>query len=496
MADSAKTELLINAGVYETRLAVIEDGVLQEVHIERSHCQGLVGNIYKGVVVRVLPGMQAAFVDIGLERAGFIHVGEVMPFRDPDAQAIDFSSPDADIRKWLKEGQEILVQVLKDPLGAKGARLTTHLSVAARFLVYMPDLNYIGVSVRLEDEAERERLQKLVGEILKVEQPCGYIIRTVAEGASAKELGSDMTFLQKIWQTISDKASQSTAPAIIHEDLPLYKRAIRDMVNDNVERVRIDDESVYDELIEFSRCFMSGIEDKLTFYQNPMSIFDMYGVESDLQNALERRVPLKSGGYLVIDQTEAMTTIDVNTGGYVGSLNLEETAFKTNLEAAQVIAHQVRLRNLGGIIILDFIDMTDEAHKQQLIETLERVLAHDHARTHVSDISPLGLVQMTRKRTQESLQQQLCEACPTCGGRGMVKSLEALCNEMMRDLVRQSRTYENASGFIVIAHYDLVHWLSNEESQRLAELEACLNKPLRLKGDTMMPREQYDVVLM
>ena len=459
MADSAKTELLINAGTYETRLAVIEDGVLQEVHIERPHAQGLVGNIYKGVVSRVLPGMQAAFVNIGLERAGFIHVAEVMPFRGPEDEVIDFSSADADIRKWLKEGQEILVQVLKDPLGTKGARLTTHLSVAARFLVYMPDLNHIGVSVRLEDEAERERLQTLVSEILKVEQPRGYIIRTVAEGVSDKALRRDMIFLQKIWQAISDKTHQTQAPGIIHEDLPLYKRAIRDMVNDHVERIRIDDQVVYNELIEFSRCFTSDIDEKITFYQNPMSIFDMYGVETELQNALERRVPLKSGGYLVIDQTEAMTTIDVNTGGYVGSLNLEETIFKTNLEAAQAIARQVRLRNLGGMIILDFIDMTDEAHKQQLIETLERVLANDHARTHISDISSLGLVQMTRKRTQESLQQQLCEICPTCSGRGMVKNLETLCNEMLRDLVRESRTYENASGFIVIAHYDLVDWV-------------------------------------
>ena len=495
MSDSVKTELLMNIAPEETRLAVIEDGVLQEVHIERQHRRGIVGNIYKGKVVRVLPGMQAAFVDIGLERAGFLHVSDVMPFRDADEEAIDFNAPEADVRKWLREGQEILVQVIKDPLGSKGARLTTHLSVAARYLVYMPDLKHIGVSVRLANEGERERLQKIVADILGDKDASGYIIRTVAEGVSDKELSRDMAFLNKLWQTISESIINVKAPGIVHEDLPLYKRAIRDMVNDDVERVRIDSAAAYNELLEFADTFIPDLDAKLRHYVNPMPVFDMYGVEAELQAALERRVDLKSGGYLVIDQTEAMTTVDINTGAYVGNSNLEETIYKTNLEAVQTIGRQLRLRNLGGIIIIDFIDMNDSAHQEKVIATLERVFAKDHARTNISDISPLGLVQITRKRTQESLQQQLCEPCPSCAGRGMVKTIETVCNEIFREVMREARTYEDARGFMVIASRGVADWLLIDEPQRLGELEANLGKPIKVRAEASLPREQYDIVL-
>ena len=382
----------MNVMPHETRLAVIEDGVLQEIHIERPHARGIMGNIYKGKVVKVLPGMQAAFVDIGLERAGFLHISDVIPLRadfDPDTK----DTPDAvgDVSQWLTEGQTLLVQVSKDPLGTKGARLTAHLSIAARYLVMMPDLRHIGVSVRLGDEAERDRLTEQLAQVLSQKQASGYIIRTVAEGATKDDLAGDVLFLNRLWAAINEKAKKVKAPGIVHEDMPLYKRAIRDMVNNNVEKIRIDSKEVLNRLKTFIRDFVPQMKSKLSHYVGEMPIFDMYGVENELQRTLDRRVMLKSGGYLVIDQTEAMTTIDINTGTYVGAHNLEETIFKTNLEAAQTIGRQLRLRNLGGIIIIDFIDMQEDEHKQQLQATLEKVLMRDHARTNISEISNLGL---------------------------------------------------------------------------------------------------------
>jgi len=496
MSYAVKSELLVNVSPFEIRLAIMEDGLLQEVHIERPHSRGLVGNIYKGKVARVLPGMQAAFVDIGLERAGFLHVSDVMPLRKLDEEPIESTHPDTDVKKWLHEGQEVLVQVLKDPLGTKGARLTTHLSLASRYLVYMPDLLHVGVSVRLENEKERERLQALLSKALKSKEPQGYIIRTVAEGATEAELTKDIAFLTKWWDAISQQAKKAKAPSLVHEDLPLIKRCIRDMVNENVEKLRVDSPTAFQELEKFVKEFVPDVLDKLSLYDGQQPIFDMYNVEAELEKALERNVALKSGGYLIIDQTEAMTTVDVNTGGFVGTSNLEETIFKTNLEAAQAIGRQLRLRNLGGIIILDFIDMNDQEHKQQLMSTLEKVLAQDHARTNISEISSLGLVQMTRKRTQESLSQQLCETCPHCEGRAVVKTVETLCYEIFREILREAKAYEDAAGFMVLAADELVDWLLNESPQWLGELEASLNRPIKLKRDANYSREQYDIVLL
>ncbi|MDF2940770.1 MAG: ribonuclease, Rne/Rng family [Gammaproteobacteria bacterium] len=496
MMHSIKTEILINISPRETRVAIIENGLLQEVHVERANLRGIVGNVYKAKVVRVLPGMQAAFVDIGLYRAGFLHVSDVMPFRKEEEGTIDFNSSEADVRNWLHEGQELLVQVVKDPLGTKGARLTTHLSVASRYLVYMPDLHHIGVSMRLENEQERTRLQTLMAKILNTQEPRGYIIRTVAEGISDEALAHDMVFLEKLWQSIKEKAGQVQAPGIVYEDLPLVKRSMRDMVNHTVEKVRVDSLPTYENLLEFVKEFVPGVAEKLEFFAGEMPIFEMYGVESELQKALKRKVPLKSGGYLVIDQTEAMTTIDVNTGAYVGNLNLEETIFKTNLEAVQVIGRQLRLRNLGGIIILDFIDMTEEDHKQQLLSALEKVLARDHAKTSISSLSELGLVQMTRKRTQESLAQQLCEICPECEGRGSVKTAQTISYEIFREIVRESKFYDTAQGFLILASDAIIDWMMDEESQALGELETSLGRPIRLKVEPSYIREQYDIVLI
>lgn len=496
MIPSVKTELLINVAPREVRVAVIENGLLQEVHVERPNRRGLVGNIYKGKVVRVLPGMQAAFVEIGLERAGFLHVSDVMPLKRDETEVVDLNTPEADVRRWLYEGQELLVQVIKDPMGTKGARLTTHLSVAARYLVYMPDLQHIGISVRLENEEERVRLQHVMEQILKTDHPHGYIIRTVADGVPGEALAADMQFLDKLWQSVREKAQSVKAPAPVYEDLPLVKRALRDMVNDLVEKIRIDSPLVFEDLYAFSDEFVPGVCSKLELYHGETPIFDMYGVEEELQKALKRHVTLKSGGHLVIDQTEAMTTIDVNTGAYVGSLNLEETIFKTNLEAAQIIGRQLRLRNLGGIIIIDFIDMMEQEHKEQLLATLEKVLARDYARTHVSEISPLGLVQMTRKRTQESLAHQLCEECPHCEGRGKLKTIETVCYEIFREVLRESKVYDAAEGFLVMAAEPVVDWLMNEESQALGELEASLGRPIRLKVEPNYGQEQYDIILL
>ena len=493
---NVKTEILINISSQETRVAILEDGLIHELYFERPTMRGIVGNIYKGKVVRVLPGMQAAFVDIGLERAGFLHVSDVMPFTPLEEEALDLNTPEADVRKWLYEGQNILVQVTKDPLGSKGARLTSHLSIAARYLVYMPDLNHIGISLRLVDDAERERLHNIMKKILKDDDPKQYIIRTVADGVTKKALKEDKIFLDKMWAKINKDAEKARAPKLIFEDLPLVKRVMRDVVTEIVQKVHIDSKSVHKNLKSFAKSFIPDIEHKLELYESATSLFEMYSIEKDIQNSLKRTVPLQSGGYLVIDQTEAMNTIDVNTGGFIGTDNLEETIFKTNLEAAYALGRQIRLRNLGGIIIIDFIDMKKEEHKQQLAETLDNVLERDYAKNRVSEISSLGLVQMTRKRTHESIVQQLCERCSECEGRGMVKTVRTLSYEIFRDLIRSAKAFEKSRGFCVIASPTTVQWLIEEASEALAEIEATIARPIKLKSEPNFLKEQYDIVLI
>ncbi len=484
-------EILVNVTPQETRVAVVENGVLQEVLIERARARGLVGSLYKGVVCRVLPGMQAAFVDIGLERAAFLHASDI------SAREVEGVSPEGRrneaITQLLRDGQEVLVQVIKDPLGTKGARLTTHITIPSRYLVFMPDATNVGVSQKIESESERARLKDIVLAQANGEAQ-GFIVRTAAEGASAEALIADVQFLRKLWLSIRDRARTAPPGSIVHEDLPLVLRVLRDFVGSEVEKVRIDSRETHQRVAQFSENFIPEVCDRLEYYPGERPVFDLYGVEDEIQKALERKVQLKSGGYLIIDQTEAMTTIDVNTGAYVGHRNLEETIFKTNLEAAQAIARQLRLRNLGGIIIIDFIDMLDEEHKRQVLRALEKSLERDHARSHLSEVSSLGLVQMTRKRTRESLEHVLCTTCPTCSGRGSLKTPETVCYEIFREILREARQFDSQQ-LLVLAAQEVIDLLLDEESTSLAELESFIGKPIKLQVEALYTQEQYDVVL-
>ncbi|MFA7095243.1 MAG: ribonuclease G [Gammaproteobacteria bacterium] len=488
-------EILMNVTPRETRVAVVENGVLQEVFIERARRCGLVGNIYKGRVSRVLPGMQAAFVDIGLDRAAFLHASDIATLH-VDGRPVEKRKTEPVITELVREGQEILVQVIKDPLGSKGARLTTYITIPSRYLVLMPDNDNIGVSQKIEDEAERQRLKDIVAALVaEVGGEYGYIVRTAAEGVTAEALHADMLFLDKLWASIRERANAVGVGNIVHEDLPLVLRTLRDFVGADVEKVRVDSRETYQKLLRFAQKFIPEMAPRIEYYPGGRPIFDLYGVEDEIQKALERKVQLKSGGYLIIDQTEAMTTIDVNTGAYVGHRNLEETIFKTNLEAAQAIARQLRLRNLGGIIIIDFIDMSKEEHKHQVLKALEKSLEKDHAKSTISQVSALGLVEMTRKRTRESLEHVLCAPCPTCGGRGSLKTPETVCYEIFREILREARQFE-AQKLLVLASQEVVDLLLDEESTSLAELEEFIGKHIKFQVETQYTQEQYDVVLM
>lgn len=480
-------EILINITPMESRVAVVENGVLQEVHVERTQRRGIVGNIYKGRVVRVLPGMQAAFVDIGLERAAFIHAAEIS---NREGSAVE------SISALVHEGQALVVQVTKDPIGTKGARLTTHLSIPSRYLVYMPRTSHVGISLRIEDEVERERLKKVVADCVAaegIEGQGGFILRTAAEGAGEDEILADIRYLRRLWDQIAAQIQTVGAPSVIYEDLSLAIRTLRDLVNPRIEKIRIDSRENFQKITSFVEELMPEISDRLEHYPGERPIFDLYGVEDEIQKALERKVLLKSGGYLIVDPTEAMTTIDVNTGAFVGHRNLEETIFKTNLEAATAIARQLRLRNLGGIIIIDFIDMEDEEHRRQVLRTLEK--QRDHAKTNIIGITELGLVQMTRKRTRESLVQILCEPCPCCQGRGMLKTAETTCYEIFREILREARAYQ-ADSYLVLANQKVVDRLLDEESGNVADLEAFIGRTIKFQVEAMYSQEQYDVVLL
>jgi ribonuclease G len=491
-------EILINISPREARAALVENGVLQEIFLERANKRGLISNIYKGRVSRVLPGMQAAFVDIGLERTAFLHASDIVhpavgENGSPDLPVDEGRTPD--IQTLVSEGSEILVQVLKDPLGTKGARLTTFITIPSRYLVYMPKGRGIGISARIEDEAERQRLREAANLFVRLDEPGGYIVRTAAEGATPDALRADMMFLQKLWSVLSEKAAGTRPGNLVHEDLPLPVRVMRDVVSSGIEHVSVDQADQHQRMIEFARTFMPEMTERIELYKGDRPIFDLYGVEDEIQKSLERKVPLKSGGYLIFDQTESMTTIDVNTGAYVGQRSLEETIFRTNLEAAVAIARQLRLRNLGGIIIIDFIDMEEEEHRKQVLQALEKSLVADHAKNHISSVSPLGLVEMTRKRTRESLEHMLCSACPTCEGRGFVKTTETVCYEIFREILRQSRQFQFQE-LMVLAHQDVIERLLDEESAALAELEVHTGKPIRLQTEALYQQDQYDVVLM
>jgi ribonuclease G len=491
------TEILVNIAQNETRVALVEGGAVQEVYVQRASRHGLVGNIYKGIVKRVLPGMQAAFVEIGLERTAFLHAADMQqPANGHDlaetGPVVALEAPPID--QLLSEGQDVLVQVLKDPLGSKGARLTTLLSVPSRYLVLLPYDRHVGVSARIEDAAERDRLKSLIAPLVRERAPdFGVIVRTAGEGADAAALAADLEFLLRLWQTVSERAQGAKPGTLVQGDLPLSMRILRDLLGTEVDRVRIDNAAEFERVQRFAESFVPAAERKIELYDGPAPIFDLYGVEDDLNRALDRRVDLKSGGHLVIDQTEAMTTIDVNTGAFTGHKNLEETILKTNLEAAQAIARQLRLRNLGGIIILDFIDMRNEAHRAQVLRALEKELKRDPARATVHPFSALGLVEMTRKRTRESLGHILCEPCPACEGRGSIKTVETVCNEIMRDITRSARQFE-AKAFLVIAAPGVIARLADEQPQALAELEELLHRPIKLQAEPQYLQDAYDVV--
>ncbi len=488
-------EILVNFGPTETRAALVENGVVQEVFIERSQHKGFVGNIYLGKVVRVLPGMQAAFVDIQQGKAGFIHAADISPL---DKNGMENRAADVgDIRQLVHEGQSLLVQVTKDPISSKGARLTTHLSVSARYLVYMPHTEHIGVSNRIEDAEERERLRTIVASLqeeFKDQYKGGFIVRTVAEGVSEEELRADIPFVYKLWHDLADNIRTAKSPSLIYADLPLFMRTVRDLMRPQIEKVRIDSREAKQRMEDFAKHYAPEIGGRIEHYPGERPLFELYGVEEELAKALDSKVVLKSGGYLIIEQTEAMITIDVNTGGFVGHRNLEETIFKTNLEASIAIGRHLRLRNLGGIIIIDFIDMSDAEHQRQVLRTLEKTLEKDRSKTAIHGVSSLGLVEMTRKRTRESLGQVLCEPCSVCNGRGKLKSAETVCYEIFREILREARAYESPT-FLVLASQVVIDRLLDEEAANVSDLEDFIGRTIQFQVETIYNQEQYDIIL-
>ncbi len=488
-------EILINVTPQETRVAFVENGVLQEVHIERAQKRGLVGNIYKGKVCRILPGMQAAFIDVGLERTAFLHAADIAsPSAEPKTKVENGRSHE-DISSLLREGQEVVVQVIKDPMGSKGARLTTQVSIPSRYLVFMPGTTHIGVSQKIDSEEERQRLKDMIALLAPEFEMGGYILRTVAEGVNEDAIRNDMQFLQKLWITIQQRTKEAKSPAMIHDDLQIVMRTMRDLGSCDIEKIRIDSRETYEKVKKFTCKFISHLADRVEHYPGERPLFDLYGIEDEIHKALERKIQLKSGGYLIIDQTEAMTTVDVNTGAFVGHRNQEETIFKTNLEASQAIVRQLRLRNLGGIIIIDFIDMMDAEHRRQVLRALEKNLERDSVKSQISEVSVLGLVEMTRKRTRESLEHVLCQTCPTCHGRGSLPSAETVCYEIFREIMREARQFD-AKKLLVLASQAVIDMLVDEESTSLAELEGFINKPIQLQVEMEYTQEQFDVVLM
>jgi ribonuclease G len=485
-------EILINVTPRETRVAVVAAGVVQELLIERSSGRGLVGNIYTGRVARVLPGMQSAFIDIGLERAAFLHVADIWENRES-------AKP---IEKVLAEGQPMLVQVVKDPIGSKGARLSTQISLAGRLLVYLPALlstadPHIGISQRIEDEGGRAQLRERLKELLPADEKGGFILRTLAEAASEDELRADLGYLRHLWATIRERSlGGKPAPQLLYQDLSLAQRVLRDMVGAQTARALVDSRENYQKLAAFAQGYMPQLVAKIEHYTGERPLFELYNVEEEIEKALSRRVDLKSGGYLIIDQTEAMTTIDVNTGGFVGSRNFDDTIFKTNLEAAQAIARQLRLRNLGGIIVLDFIDMQSEQHRNAVLEEFKRALARDRTRVTVNGFTALGLVEMTRKRTRESLAHVLCEPCPTCTGRGEVKTADTVCYEILREILREARAFNEAREFRILASQPVIDRFLEEEAPSLEMLADFIGKRVSMQVESSYTQEQFDIVLM
>jgi ribonuclease G len=503
-----KQEIFVNSTPQESRIAIVEDGLLAEFLVERKEGRTIAGNIYKGRLMRVLPGMQAAFVDIGLEKAGFLHASDfstgpdaVSPLIAAAGDEIEFDdaprrSPHRrlPLEKQISRGQEILVQVAKDPLGTKGARVTSHVSLPGRYMVFMPNTKHIGISRRIEDEDERKRLKEIAESILTDEG--GFILRTASEGHSKREIQRDLRFLTKLWQRIQKKAESAAAPALIHQDLDLITRAIRDYFTTETERVVVDSAKDYRRIVDFVRQFMPRLKSKIEHYTEKEPIFEKHGIEEKIEKALERKVWLRSGGYIIIERTEALTAIDVNTGRFVGKRNQEETILKTNLEAAQEIVRQLRLRNVGGIIILDFIDMEKEMNRKKVYEALKEALKRDKARTNILKISELGLVEMTRQRTRESLENQLLSPCPYCDGRGRIKSSVTIAYDVLRTIKKEQNNLENGKNIMVRLHPDIANFLYDEKNNSLANLEREINHRIIIKVSQELRHEQFEISAM
>jgi len=488
-------DIYINWAPQETRVAVVENGAVQELHIERTLERGLVGNVYLGKVSRVLPGMQSAFIDIGLERAAFLHVADVWHPPAPGESLSESRANQAQIpiERQVFEGQALMVQVIKDPIGTKGARLSTQISVAGRLLVFLPQDDHLGVSQKIpsvQRDALRARLQALVGD-----QGGGFILRTNGEDASDAELAEDIAYLRKTWARIKDASTRLPPTSLLHQDLSLLQRVLRDLVGEETQTIRIDSREQFESLLAFGREFMPAAAGRLQLYKGERPIFDLFSIDDEIARALGRRVDLKSGGYLIVDQTEALTTVDVNTGGYVGARNFDDTIFKTNLEAAGAIARQLRLRNLGGIVIVDFIDMVREDHREAVLAEFRKQLARDRVKTMAGGFSQLGLVEMTRKRTRESLAHMLCEPCDACQGKGIVKTARSVCYDVLREILREARQF-NPREFRVVASPKVVELFLDEESQHLAGLSDFIGKPISLQSESAMGQEQYDIVLL
>ena len=494
-------EILVNWSPQESRVAVIEHGAVQELHVERALERGLVGNVYLGKVVRVLPGMQSAFIDIGLDRAAFLHVADLISsivsrHAETDAATAESPAPQAaarPIEKQLFEGQSLMVQVLKDAIGTKGARLTGQISIAGRLLVFLPQDNHIGVSQKIPHRHRDELRQRM--QSLNAGLAGGFILRTNAEDASDTELLEDIGYLRKTWGRIKDAGQRLPAASLLHRDLDLLQRVLRDVAAESTQSIRIDSREQFGKLCDFAAEFMPGMLPKIAHYTGERPIFDLFNIDEEIARALGRRVDLKSGGYLIIDQTEALTTVDVNTGGFVGARNFDDTIFKTNLEAAQTIARQLRLRNLGGIVIVDFIDMIKENHQAQVLAEFQKQLARDRIKTSVNGFSSLGLLEMTRKRTRESLAHQLCEPCSACAGKGVVKTTRSVSYDILREILREARQF-NPREFRVVASPKVVEFFLDEESQHLASLSDFIGKPISLQAESAMAQEQYDIVLI
>jgi ribonuclease G len=492
-------DILINWSPQETRVAVVEHGAVQELQVERTLERGLVGNVYLGKIVRVLPGMQSAFIDIGLERAAFLHVADLMSSinsrhaePEPSANGAPAVTALLPIEKQLFEGQALMVQVLKDPMGTKGARLTGQISIAGRLLVFLPQDNHIGVSQKIparQREELRQRVQALAGDM------GGFILRTNGEDATDAELAEDIAYLRKTWARIKSASLKLPAASVLHQDLNLLQRVLRDMVLESTQTIRIDSREQFEKLKAFALEFMPATVPRLQLYSGERPIFDLFNVDQEIAKALGRRVELKSGGYLIIDQTEALTTVDVNTGGFVGARNFDDTIFKTNLEAAQAIARQLRLRNLGGIVIVDFIDMIRENHRDAVLAEFKKQLARDRIKTAVNGFSALGLLEMTRKRTRESLAHQLCEPCSVCSGKGIVKTARSVTYDILREILREARQF-NPREFRVVASPKVIELFLDEERQHLASLSDFIGKPISLQAEAVMAQEQYDIVLL